>query len=155
MHRIDQATKKSAKNHWGIIRFQDQIISSCQWNQPIYIARIAHNTCERSLTQEGSENLILSIYLNSSKSWTKTMGKLPIISHLNNELFKYSGNNIATIPKKPRYVNIPIIVGTGFLVFFRSLPGLSKISNFLKPRIHKNVTILAPRREKNRFISVC
>lgn len=145
--------KNRAKNHCGMIRFQEPINISCPWNHPIYTAKIAPKICDNNLTHDGNENLILPIYLSSSKSCTRIIGNAPIINPRNRLFCKYSGNSTATIPKNHKYVKTPSIVGTGFLVFLRSFPGLSKTFNFLKIQIPSIFIITTPIKIYNKVIN--
>lgn len=52
-----------------------------------------------------------------------------------------------------RYTKIPCSVGTGFLVFLRSFPGLSRMFNFLKRVMPAVAILMAKSASKTRFIA--
>jgi hypothetical protein len=139
--KADQSANKIYKAHWGIVIALSHSTNSKFSTPLIYKAKHAAIKCTKNLPQAGILNLIFQIYSSSVIVSTITI-KVPHAKNHSKSLFVHiSGKNNAIIMRNMIYTTIPCIVGTGFLVHFRSFHGLSRIFNFLK--------ILIPHRERN------
>ncbi len=98
----------------------------------MYKAKQAARICTKNLARAGTLNLIFHIYSNSVIISTITINVHHDKNHSINLLVHISGKNKETIIRKIKYTMIHCIVGTGFLVHFKSFQGLSKIFNFWK-----------------------
>ena len=137
----DQIAKSTYKARWGIIIALLQSINSKFSIPLIYRAKHAAIKCTKNLHQAGTLNLIFPIYSSSVINSTITI-RVPQAKNQSNSLLVHiSGKNRAITIRNIKYTTIHCIVGTGFLVHFKSFHGLSKIFNFLK--------ILIPHRDRN------
>ena len=137
----DQIAKAIYRTHWGKTIALSQSINSKSWIQLIYKAKHAAIKWTKNLARAGILNFIFQIYSNSVIISTTTI-KVPHAKNQSNNLFVHiSGKNSAIMIRKIIYTTIHCIVGTGFLVHFKSFHGLSRIFNFLK--------ILIPHRDRN------
>ena len=141
----DQIAKSTYKARWGIIIASFQNINSKFSIPLIHRDKQAAIRCTKNLARAGILNLIFQIYSNSVIISTITI-KVHHAKNQSNSLFvRISGKNKAIIIRKIKYTTIHCIVGTGFLVHFRSFHGLSRMFNFLK--------ILIPHRDRNVVIA--
>lgn len=139
----DQIAKATYKSRCGkTIAFHHKTNSkSCI--QLRYKAKHAAIKCTRNLAHAGILNFIFPIYSSSVIISTITI-KVPQAKNQSNSLLVHiSGKNRAITIRNIKYTTIHCIVGTGFLVHFKSFQGLSRMFNFLKILIQhrdRNVT---------------